>query len=599
MRLILACLLLTSLHCSTLNADPRTGTNADPLTGASPFAQAPEVPYYTSNPRNRWPSQRFPADPVRYFEQREAGRGLAATGQCAEAIHVLAPLVREYPDDSKIWVDLGLCQARTGAFAAAIESLETALELGTGPFDGSFAAIPAEVMVTIAFLHARIGERDSAIDWLRRALASRFANRPGLASGPEASLLDDDERFRELAGVPPDGTFSRVERWRYDIEFFRSQAAMLHYDPDALTPAPELDRYLDALAAAVPALSDEEIVARLVVFMGKLGQGHDVLLMNTGRYGFPVPFAIMLYVFTDGIYVIDAEDATLTGARLDAIDDVPADEALRDVVAAIARDNGMSGLWLAPRYLANPTVLEALGVVADADAVALTVTDRDGRTRRVTPARHALPATPSSLVAPDRHVPLYLSDLGSRFWTQPLPDAEALYVQINGIADAPDETFSAFASRLREEARAPDVLHLIIDLRHNMGGTSYLNRHLVRALVEFEMAPDKGEIYVLIGRNTFSSAQSLVTGIETLTDAIFVGEPTGSRPNFIGRVGQFRLPFSELSGFVSSEYSQETDAEDHRIWVAPDMPVGLTSTAYFAGEDPALAAVRRAIVSTR
>jgi hypothetical protein len=186
MRPIIACLLMALLQCPSLNADPAIPGVADVRKTPSPLAAAPTVPYYTSNPRERWPSQRFPEHPVEYLGQREAGRRLAADGECATAVGVLAPLVREFPDDSKVWVDLGLCQARIGAFAAAIESLETAIALGTAPFDGRFAAMPTELMVTIAFLHARIGDEDAAIDWLGRALDARYTNRPNLASGTEA-----------------------------------------------------------------------------------------------------------------------------------------------------------------------------------------------------------------------------------------------------------------------------------------------------------------------------------------------------------------------------------------------------------------------------
>ena len=46
-------------------------------------------------------------------------------------------------------------------------------------------------------------------------------------------------------------------------------------------------------------------------------------------------------------------------------------------------------------------------------------------------------------------------------------------------------------------------------------------------------------------RLTFSAAQNTVTAIERETSAIFVGEPTGSRPNFIGEAIDFELPCSQ------------------------------------------------------
>jgi hypothetical protein len=109
------------------------------------------------------------------------------------------------------------------------------------------------------------------------------------------------------------------------------------------------------------------------------------------------------------------------------------------------------------------------------------------------------------------------------------------------------------------------------------------------------MNADKGELYVLIGRGTYSGAQVFVTRLEALTNAVFVGEPTSSRPTVIGRTGNFTLPYSGLSGFISSELNQSSWPEDHRIWIAPDVPVGLSSRDFFAGRDPTLEAVLKIV----
>lgn len=42
----------------------------------------------------------------------------------------------------------------------------------------------------------------------------------------------------------------------------------------------------------------------------------------------------------------------------------------------------------------------------------------------------------------------------------------------------------------------------------------------------------RGALFVIIGRNTFSAAQNSATLLDRHTHAVFVGEPTGSRPSF-------------------------------------------------------------------
>ena len=561
--------------------------------GPSRFAKVTAVPYFTSAPYDRWPGKAYPNDPAEYYLRRVAGLKLAADGNCEAAVPELSRLVEQYTDDSKLWVYLGLCQGTLGKTATAVESLKTAIELGSTMFDGRFEALPTELMVKIGWLYAKAGDTDHALAWIRRSLEARNANRPSLARQPEAGMLKGNPAFAELAGLPPDTPLSRDEKWRYDIRFFADQIAMLHYDPDQHTPAQDLEREFRDLQDDVPQLSDEQIVMRLQLIMGMLGAGHDVLFIGSARYGAAKAFALRLYLFTDGLYVIDAEDTSLIGSRVDAFGSTPVDSALRSVGQAMGRDNNQTVRWGGPNILTFPVLLQTLGIVEDAETATLTLTDRSGIHRIVRPALGAPHSNSPALTAPhDVKAPLYLSRLKDLYWTQRLPEINSLYVQVNGISNALNgESFSEFSHRLQQEIADPAVRNVILDLRHNLGGTDFYSNQLLRVLVHFDMEPGKGKLFVIIGRNTFSAAQIFITRLEPLCDAVFVGEPSGSRPNFIGRTGQFTLPYSGLSGFLSSELSMSSAPEDHRIWIAPDMPVALTSTEFFAGRDPALDAI--------
>ena len=132
---------------------------------------------------------------------------------------------------------------------------------------------------------------------------------------------------------------------------------------------------------------------------------------------------------------------------------------------------------------------------------------------------------------------------------------------------------------------------MVLDLRHNSGGDGSLIAPVVATTVLFKALRPKGTLFVLIGRNTFSAAHNLVMSITELTDAVLVGEPSGSRPNAISEAGWFNLPYSKQTGFISSQFHQYGAPEDHRIWIAPHVPVGLSAEQYFRGEDPVMTAV--------
>ena len=91
-----------------------------------------------------------------------------------------------------------------------------------------------------------------------------------------------------------------------------------------------------------------------------------------------------------------------------------------------------------------------------------------------------------------------------------------------------------------------------------------------------------------LGRRTFSAAQSLVNFLDEYTRVIFVGEPTGARPDHYGDSKKTRLNNSGLTLRVSSLHWSSFNANDNRPSTGPDTDAPWTSKLYFAGRDPAL-----------
>lgn len=178
-------------------------------------------------------------------------------------------------------------------------------------------------------------------------------------------------------------------------------------------------------------------------------------------------------------------------------------------------------------------------------------------------------------------------------------NGDCLYVQVNAIAPSDSETLQAFAERMAREAADKQVRNLILDLRHSPGGNGYLTPALLRRLVHFDASPEKDELYVIIGRNTFSAAHNLIVDLDWVADPVFVGEPSGSRPNAISESGRIRLPYSQFLMSISSQLHQHSFPEDHRWWIAPDVPVSLSSKDFFSGRDPALEAINNLIANPR
>ena len=123
------------------------------------------------------------------------------------------------------------------------------------------------------------------------------------------------------------------------------------------------------------------------------------------------------------------------------------------------------------------------------------------------PPLRGIPKLPPSKVAGAPAAPLYLRNVAQNFWFAPLDSDSTLYVQFNQVADAPDESMAAFATRLGAVLSARPPKTVIIDARHNNGGNLALLTPLVTALHNYELTRRDARIYVLMGRNTFSAAQ--------------------------------------------------------------------------------------------
>ena len=101
----------------------------------------------------------------------------------------------------------------------------------------------------------------------------------------------------------------------------------------------------------------------------------------------------------------------------------------------------------------------------------------------------------------------------------------------------------------------------------------------------------RGRLFVIIGRRTVSAAQNMATYFERYTNAIFVGEPTGSSPNFIGEEVPLTLPYSKLIANVSHLFWQSSWPQDQRVWLPPQIYVTPRFADLRAGRDAALDAI--------
>jgi C-terminal processing protease CtpA/Prc len=97
----------------------------------------------------------------------------------------------------------------------------------------------------------------------------------------------------------------------------------------------------------------------------------------------------------------------------------------------------------------------------------------------------------------------------------------------------------------------------------------------------------KGKLFVIIGRQTFSSAVSNAVLFKFNSNCVLVGEPTGGKPNSYGEVSLFTLPNSGIGVQYSTKFIQVLSNEDP-ISLFPDNDVEISMQDYAQGKDPVL-----------
>ncbi|HWC64523.1 MAG TPA: hypothetical protein VG777_00465, partial [Thermoanaerobaculia bacterium] len=404
-----------------------------------------------------------------------------------------------------------------------------------------------------------------------------------------------------LGAQIPDDPAARRE----DLRALAEGIPKLHPNAFHDVPREEWRRAVSSLDAAAPSLDREEFAVGLMRLVAKIGDGHTSLApFFNEKLGFHAVGA-RLYAFSDGIFVRAAEPGRrdLVGARLVSVGGAPVEEAFRRVAEVVSHDNEEGLRQVVPLYFGVPEILHGVGLGSPAEA-AWTL-EKDGhrfdvRLPGVVPLGagghgHAgayLWMTPASWVdaRAATAAPLWLRHAGDLHAMEYLPESRLLYVAYNAVADAPGDTASAFFARVFRFADEHAVDRVVLDIRNNSGGNNYLNAPLVRGILRSHF-DERGKLFVVIGRATFSAAQNLVNDLSRFAEPIFVGEPTGSRPSQYGDHDPLVLPRSGLTVMVSRMFWPDRTSPDPRRWTAPDVAAPLSFADYRDGRDPALEAI--------
>ena len=556
-------------------------------------------------------------DVVSYLRTLAAAEAQTAAARWDDAAPLWQQVVAHNPVTGAHWDRLAEARYELGDYAGALTAYERVQDLGVMRFrteaDSSF---PGEVSYRIACCYARLGNTEDAISWLAEAIREGLRDLERPASDQAWSQLIADDRVRALLGIFDLEGLTRTQGWQADLTFFARELKRRAFAPWRETTEAEFDAKVHELTSSVSELSDAEIMCRLMELLRPLGDGHAWISPPPGNDELRLTLPVKFYSFAEGLFITaaDPEYSRLVGARVLEVGGRAVDSVLSALEPLLSRDNSQQLKWQRAETLRWSTILHALGVVNDPGSVQLKVQFPGAATGEVAVAATAAstPDFPASahpaaalrprptgwISLPDiaaQPLPLYLRNPSVAYWFEYMRDDGLVYLQVNGVHDHPAESLASFFDRVFAFIGSHPVDRLVIDLRWNPGGNTFLTQVLLHHLIGCPQINHRGGLFVIIGRAMFSAAQNTATAIERETEAIFVGESSGSRPNFVGESIPFTLPFSKMRVNISDLYWQTSWPMDHRPWISPDIYTPPTFEAYSQNRDLALDAILSAV----
>jgi hypothetical protein len=415
----------------------------------------------------------------------------------------------------------------------------------------------------------------------------------------------------QQAPAQVDLTTRSAEQWRADVRYLAEQMPKVHVNVfHTMTPA-QLDAAVADLDRRIPSLDTDGILVGLARLTALVQDGHSGVV-GPLTFNSQANYPLRLAWYPNGIFVEAAppEYASLVGGRLMRVGNAPVERAYAEISALVPHDPANDGLQrvVAPRvYFTSSRVLHGLGFTPTAGEATFEV-ERDGKrfsaTLKPTSTARTLFAS-----APDtgwidagasspNPLPLSRKHPEQPYWYEYLPARHAVYVQFNSVSNDGAEPLAAFFRGVLDFVDRNDVQRLVIDVRNNGGGNNQLLRPVIVGLIQAKKIDQRGRLVVMVGPQTFSAAQNFVNRLESYTEAVFVGTPTGENVNFYGDVRPIVLPNSQLRIGMSALRWQDMDMRDKRTSLSPEIAVEPSFADYRAHADPALdAALTESFVS--
>ena len=350
------------------------------------------------------------------------------------------------------------------------------------------------------------------------------------------------------ASDPVDLTKLTKQDLKEDFEYFARELPKKHKNAFHNISKADYDSMVAKLAADLPSLTYYEVFVRMLQITAKIGDGHTYVHLPATFKRYP----LVLYWYGRDLRVTrataDYKDAIAT--RVIAINGMPIDEVQKRVLSVCSQaENEWANMSNSPGYLLTPEVLNTLGIALDTEKTTFTFQKDDGKQFSREIIASSVPALTGKFIGAAKEEPISRLKPTEPFAFTYFPEHKTMYVNFRTYENLADNS-----KKMLEALDSSGAKKLVIDLRYNGGGDYFKGRGLIAGILKRTEINQKGHLYVLIGRRTFSAAMVNATDFRKSTNALLVGEPIGERPNSYSENDEMTLPHSKVVVSYSTRY---------------------------------------------
>ena len=379
--------------------------------------------------------------------------------------------------------------------------------------------------------------------------------------------------------------------WQTDLFQLAKELPLLHKNLFFNSQREQFFDDIDKLIALSNELDNPLIVMEIARIVAKIGDAHtSVALPHFNR------LPLECFWFDEGLFITATtkDYSRIIHRKIVEINSVPIAIVIERLTKVISHENKSFLRSQLPKYLVCADILIGLELIDDLSKIDVTSENRLGE-RNLS----SLPIMKYSdcriNTNADSAVPLFRTNRDKHFWKKFIPNKKLLYINYNNCKDMVGQTVGEFTESAIDDITGNiDIQQLVIDIRNNGGGNSELFKPFLLWLRRFERFNKKNRLFVIVGRDTFSSALLNTYYLKFNTKAVFVGEPTGGKPNCYGEVQYLQLRHSGLYIRYSTKYYQLV-SDDHLLSFLPDKLFSVKFSEYQDNIDPCLEWICRRI----